>query len=101
MYRNPTERLRRLGDVFRDWGIPTADSVVAVNRARQTCEARDVSIFASGGIRNGLEIAKSVALGADLVGLASPFLRCAVESADSVVEGNGPADRRIAHRHVL
>ena len=43
-------------------------------------------ITASGGIRNGLEIAKCVALGADLVGLASPFLKCAVISAEAVME---------------
>jgi isopentenyl-diphosphate delta-isomerase len=42
-------------------------------------------IIASGGIRNGQEIAKCAALGADLVGLASPFLKRAVESAEAVV----------------
>ena len=43
-------------------------------------------VFASGGIRTGQDVAKCVALGAELVGLASPFLKRAVESAESVVE---------------
>ena len=86
MHRNPTERLRRLGQVFRDWGIPTAQSLQSVAQVRRELGREDVSIFASGGIRNGLEIAKCAALGADLVGLASPFLKRAVESAESVME---------------
>jgi len=86
MHRNPTERLRRLGDVFRDWGIPTADSLLAVRAVRTELKRPDVSLVASGGIRNGLDVAKCAALGADLVGLASPFLKRAVESADAVIQ---------------
>ncbi len=86
MHRNPTARLQRLGATFRDWGIPTADSMQAVDRVRTELDRRDVAIFASGGIRNGLEIAKCVALGADLVGLASPFLKRAVSSPDAVID---------------
>ncbi|MEZ4661529.1 MAG: type 2 isopentenyl-diphosphate Delta-isomerase [Caldilineaceae bacterium] len=86
MHRNPTERLQRLGQVFRDWGIPTAHSLQAVDVVRRELGRADLPIFASGGIRNGLEIAKCAALGADLVGLAGPFLKRAVESTDAVVE---------------
>ena len=87
MHRNPTARLQRLGATFRDWGIPTTESIRAVDHVRTAMDRRDVAIFASGGIRNGLEIAKCVALGADLVGLASPpFLKRAVTSPDAVVE---------------
>jgi isopentenyl-diphosphate delta-isomerase len=46
----------------------------------------DVHLFASGGIRTGLDIVKCAALGADLVGLASPFLKAAMESAEAVIE---------------
>lgn len=86
MHRAPTERLRRLAAAFADWGIPTAESIAAVDRARQELDRPQLPIFASGGIRSGQDIAKCVALGADLVGLASPFLKKAVVSADAVVE---------------
>lgn len=86
MHRNPTERLLRLGKVFRDWGIPTAQSLQSVAEVRRELGRDELSIFASGGIRNGLEIAKCAALGADLVGMAGPFLKRAVESAESVEE---------------
>lgn len=86
MLRAPTERSERLAAVFRDWGIPTAESLMAVRAARDESDADHVSIIASGGIRNGLEIAKCVSLGADLVGLASPFLKQAVKSVDAVIE---------------
>jgi isopentenyl-diphosphate delta-isomerase len=86
MHRAPTPRLRRLAEAFRDWGIPTVDSLLTVDRVRSEMDRNDVSIFASGGIRNGLHVAKCAALGADLVGLASPFLKRAVESTESVLE---------------
>ncbi len=41
-------------------------------------------IFASGGIKNGVDIAKSIALGASLCGLAGPFVRSAVQSPDEL-----------------
>lgn len=86
MHRAPTERLRRLAAAFADWGIPTAESLLAV---RQLCAEMDrpgLPIFASGGIRSGQDVAKCVALGADLVGLASPFLKRAVDSSEAVAE---------------
>lgn len=86
MHRHPTERLLRLGKVFRDWGIPTAESLVAVNQVRAEYSDRPLSMIASGGIRNGLDISKCVALGADLVGLARPFLTKAIESPQAVCE---------------
>lgn len=74
-------RRQRLGTIFRDWGIPTAESLIA-------CRARlpDYPLIASGGIRNGLEVAKALALGANLVGIAGPLLKAARESADAVVQ---------------
>ena len=70
----------RVAASFSDWGTPTAQCLV---------EARTVApkerIFASGGITTGVEVAKALALGADLVGIAGPFLRAAdagEESAD-------------------
>lgn len=86
MHRAPTERLRRLAGAFANWGIPTAESLLAADAARSALGRADVHLFASGGIRGGQEIAKCVALGADLVGLASPFLKKAVLSAEDVAE---------------
>jgi isopentenyl-diphosphate delta-isomerase len=67
---------RRLGDVFWDWGIPTAASVVEVSQTVKT------SVIASGGIRDGVEVAKSLALGASLASLSQPVLPAAVEGVE-------------------
>ena len=67
----------RLGELFWDWGIPTASSLIEVRRAVQ------LPLIASGGIRNGLEVAKCVALGATMAAMALPFLRAAAESRES------------------
>ena len=72
---------RRLGQTFADWGIPTAECIQQVRGV-----APDVPLIASGGLRNGLEAAKAIALGADLAGLAYPFLQAAVESEEALDE---------------
>jgi isopentenyl-diphosphate delta-isomerase len=71
-YRAKEKRRARqahLGLAFWDWGIPTAASVVEVARSTK------VKLIASGGVRNGLHIAKAIALGAHYGGLAMPLLR--------------------------
>ena len=80
-YRAPSERLRRLARSFADWGIPTAESLIAVGEA-----APHLPRVASGGIRDGIDVAKCLALGASAAGLASPFLKAAVVSAEAVVD---------------
>ena len=81
MYRAPSERRRRLCAAFADWGIPTAEAVVQVRAVLP-----DVPLVASGGLRSGLDLAKVLALGADLGGLAGPFLKAADVSAGAVAE---------------
>lgn len=79
-HRAPTEFHANVARAFADWGISTSDAIlyaVAANTGKP--------IFASGGLRDGIDVAKSIALGATLGGLAGPFLRAAVESADAVV----------------
>lgn len=66
---------RELGKTFANWGIPTADCVRDIAR-----KYPDIPLIASGGVRNGLEVAKLLALGADMVGLAYPFLKAATSS---------------------
>ena len=85
-HRAPTEHQRRLAASFREWGIPTVTSLAYVREARAVAGKPELPLFASGGVRNGQDVAKAAALGADLAGLASPFLKRAVESTESVVE---------------
>ena len=80
-HRAPTAFHARVARSFADWGIPTADAIQYARRA-----APDLPVIASGGLRDGIDIAKSIALGADLAGLASPFLRAASDSSIALDE---------------
>ena len=67
-----------LGELFAGWGIETPESIRALRRID------GVTIIGSGGLRSGLDVAKAISLGADLAGLAQPFLEAAVDSAEQV-----------------
>ncbi len=78
-HRAPTAFHAQVARSFADWGIPTAE---ALRYARDT--APGLICFASGGIRDGIDIAKSIALGASLVGIAGSFLKAADHSPQAV-----------------
>lgn len=71
---------QQMGDLFWDWGIPT---VVSLCMARKAVK---IPIVSSGGIRTGLDIAKSIAMGASMSAVALPLLRPATISAEKVSE---------------
>lgn len=76
MHRAATPSARAVAAAFVGWGLPTAESLVQVRAA-----VPDTPLIASGGIRDGVEAAKALALGAALVGIAGPLLRAAHEDA--------------------
>ncbi|HEX7208787.1 MAG TPA: type 2 isopentenyl-diphosphate Delta-isomerase [Nitrososphaeraceae archaeon] len=67
-----------LGEIFWDWGIPTAASLIEVKKTVK------VPIIASGGLRNGIEMAKCIVLGASMCAMAYPFLLKAAESKEQL-----------------
>ena len=81
MHRAENPVRRQVAATFVDWGIPTAESIRMVRQG-----APHLPIIASGGLRNGLDAAKAIALGARLVGMAGPFLKAAVISVEAVLE---------------
>jgi isopentenyl-diphosphate delta-isomerase len=81
MHRAQNESQRRLAAAFVDWGIPTAEAILNVREV-----APELTVFASGGLRSGVEIAKCIALGASLGGMASPFLKAAALSVEDTIQ---------------
>lgn len=80
-HRAPTAFHAKVARAFADWGIPTSDAILYARRA-----APDALVFASGGLRDGIDIAKCIALGANLGGMAGPFLKAANESVEAIDE---------------
>lgn len=69
-----------LGIKFQDWGIPTPMALKLANPYLGSA-----TIVASGGLRDGIDMVKSVILGASLCGMAAPLLKPAMESVEAVV----------------
>ena len=81
MYRAKSESQSRLASAFLDWGIPTSEAIVNVREA-----APELIVFASGGLQTGIDIAKCIALGASLGGMASFLLKQAVNSLNDTID---------------
>lgn len=70
---------KRIAEGFKGWGIPTADAIVRIRE-----ELPDVLLFASGGLNNGIDIIKCIALGANLGGIARSLLIAAMDSQETL-----------------
>ncbi len=90
MHRAQNDSQRRLAAAFVDWGIPTAEAILNVRRA-----APGLPVIASGGLRTGVEIAKCLALGACLGGMAGPFIKAAARSLEDTQQTIAELKREI------
>jgi isopentenyl-diphosphate delta-isomerase len=90
MHRAENKSQARLAAEFLDWGIPTAESIQNIK-----INAPGLPIIASGGVRTGMDIAKSIALGATLGGLAAPFLKSANIGLEQTIEVSQEIQREI------
>ena len=79
-HRQPEEDHDDIGLTFQDWGIPTPLALIALKPFRD-----QLHLIASGGIRTGVDMVKAIVLGSSLCGMASPFLKPAMKSADEVI----------------
>ena len=80
MHRSQDEIQTQLAASFIGWGNPTSELVTDVRQALP-----EIPLIASGGLRSGIDIAKCIALGADMGGIAGPFLKAAVQSTEVVI----------------
>ena len=82
--RHDDPRMKAIAAPFRDWGIPTSAAIVDV---RGACPS--ATVIASGGLRDGVDIAKSIRLGADLAGFAAGVLEAALAGGDALTDRLG------------
>jgi isopentenyl-diphosphate delta-isomerase len=74
-----SERRKVMGERFGEWGIPTAESIRNVRAVSQR-----IPLIATGGLRDGMDVAKALALGADIASMARPFLVAADEGEEAL-----------------
>jgi isopentenyl-diphosphate Delta-isomerase len=81
MFRAKNDYQARLAGAFIGWGIPTVEAILNVKKVHPT-----LKIIASGGLLSGVDIAKCLALGAVLGGMAGPFLKTAAISPEKTLD---------------
>lgn len=72
---------KRAAEAFNNWGIPTKDCIVSVRS-----KLPEVPLVASGGMKTGVDAAKAITIGADIIGYARHLLQAATESPEAVME---------------
>ncbi len=81
MYRQDDPKLRRIASDFRTWGLTTVDCLAEIFKDDQP----GIPVIASGGLRNGIDLTKSLALGATLGGFARALLPVANVSSEALI----------------
>lgn len=81
MFRAQTSFQSEVAAVFRNWGIPTSQSLIMARQA-----VPDIPIIASGGLSTGIDIAKTLALGADVAAMAGALLKAGSTSLEALLE---------------
>ncbi len=83
MYRVKYPSRQHIAAQFADWGHTTAGCLRSIRAAYP-----ELPLIASGGIRHGIHAAKAIGLGADMVGMTTPFLRPAMESTEACISAS-------------
>lgn len=73
-YRSEDAARKKAAEAFQDWGLPTSESITSVREI-----SKKIPVIASGGLKHGVDAAKSLALGADFAGFGRSLLQSAVE----------------------
>jgi isopentenyl-diphosphate delta-isomerase len=77
----PEALLHKVGLNFKDWGLDTVETLLALDEMDLPFE-----LWASGGVRSGLDVAKLLAMNAQMVGVAQPFMKAALNGPEEVIK---------------